>query len=396
MQETGVYMSVEKKVCLMQGNEALAEGALAAGVQFFAGYPITPATDVAEYFSRRLPARGGVFVQMEDELACMGALCGASMAGAKAMTATSGPGFTLMQENLGYASMAELPCVILDVQRGGPSTGAATKTSQADVMAAKWGSHGDHPVVALSPGSVRECYDVAIEAFNIAEKYRVPVIILSEEAVGHMCESVELPENAHEILTRAKPEPGLADFKPYDLKGAKVDGVPLMSVIGDGYHTFTTGAVHDESGAVKINDPEIARNLLTRLGTKIENNADDIVRFEKVDAEDAKVLVVAYGSVGRSAREAVEQARASGISAGLFRPITLWPSPEKQLLEALKSADAVVVAEMNAGQYTREIQRIVSKADHLIRVESVLEQGSTPILPETICAKIMEVYEECR
>lgn len=379
----------ERKAFLMQGNEACAAGALAAGVTFFAGYPITPATEIAEIMSRDLPIAGGKFVQLEDELACMGAVVGASINGGKAMTATSGPGFTLIQENLGYATMTEIPCVVACVQRGGPSTGLPTLPSQADVMQAKWGTHGDHPVIAFSPSSVRETFDLTIECFNYAEKYRMPVILLTDAAIGHMREKMIMPnQDEINILTRKRPTVPNDEFKPYL---PDEDGVPPMADFGTGYRYYITGCVHDEEGSPNMTNPDIARNLLTRLQDKIEKNRDDIVKFESIDTEDAEIIVLAYGCVARSGKGAVKEARSKGIKAGFFRPITIWPSPGPELVNAIPNAKVVIVPEMNSGQYAGEISKILHDFGHKAKVISMAEQGSVLIHPNKILQKIEEV-----
>lgn len=379
----------ERKVLLMQGNEACAAGALAAGITFFAGYPITPATEIAEILSKELPLKGGKFIQMEDELACMGAVVGAGINGGKAMTATSGPGFTLIQENLGYAAMTEIPCVVACVQRGGPSTGLPTLPSQGDVMQARWGNHGDHPVIAFSPSSVQETFDLTVECFNYAEKYRTPVVLLTDAAIGHMREKTVLPNlDEIKIITRKRPTVSNDEYKPYL---ADEDGVPPMADFGTGYRYYITGCVHDEKGSPSMQDPNVARNLLRRLHDKIENNRTDIVKYETIYTEDAEVVVLAYGCVARSAKGAVEEARESGIKAGFFRPITIWPSPGPELVKAIPNAKVVIVPEMNTGQYAGEVSRILHDYGHTARVVRIEELGSVLIHPEKILQKIKEV-----
>lgn len=380
------------KVCLLQGNEACAEGAIAAGVNFFAGYPITPATEIAEVLSKRIPQTQGKFIQMEDELACMGAVCGASLAGAKAMTATSGPGFTLLQENIGFACISEIPVVIIDVQRGGPSTGLPTLSSQADVMQSRWGTHGDHPVIVLAPNSVTECYTLTIDCFNLSEKYRVPVILLSDAIIGHMRERVEIPDkNDIKIFNRVKPANGLNDYKPYDTKYSEVPLVPAMANIGDGYRHYISGCVHDETGSPKMNSNLVARQLVTRLCDKISVNRDDIVRYESKYTEDANVMVLAYGSVARPAEEAVKNARKENIKVSFFRPISLWPSPDKEILKAAENIDTIIIPEMNDGQYAGEIARIFGENGKTIKLIKINELGSETIYPDKIYSVIKEV-----
>jgi 2-oxoglutarate ferredoxin oxidoreductase subunit alpha len=386
-------MSSSKKICFLQGNEASAEGAIAAGVNFFAGYPITPATEVAEVLSRRIPQTKGRFIQMEDELACMGAVVGASLAGAKAMTATSGPGFTLLQENIGYAAISEVPCVIVAVQRGGPSTGLPTLPSQSDVMQSRWGTHGDHPVIVYCPNGVSESFNLMIRCFNMAEKYRTPVILLTDAIVGHMRERVEIPPAGEiKLYNRVRPQPGLSGYRPYDATGAAVEGVPPMANIGDGYRHYISGCTHDETGSPKMNSHPVARRLVGRLCDKITKNRDDIVMSESFHTEDADVLVLAYGSVARPAHEAVSKARRSGKRVGFFRPISLWPSPDKEILAAAKNVETVLVPEMNYGQYAGEVCRIFGEAGRAVKVVKLDEIGSEFIHPERIYNAIQEVF----
>lgn len=377
-----------RRILLMQGNEACAEGAIAAGANFFAGYPITPATEIAEVMSARMPAIGGKFLQMEDELACMGAVVGASLCGAKAMTASSGPGFTLLQENIGYAVMAEVPCVIACVQRGGPSTGLATLPGQADVMQARWGTHGDHPIIALSPSSVQEMFYMTVDCFNLAEKYRTPVILLTDAIIGHLREKVELPDyDTVQRVDRAKPECAPDSYLPY---APQENGVPLMANMGDGYRHYITGCVHNEQGLPMLQHPDIASKLINRLHEKIENNLEDILRWEAVDTEDADVVVVAYGCTARSARQAVQEGRKQGIKVGYFRPITVWPFPEKPFLEAVKNAKSIVVPEMNRGQYVGEVMKVLYHGEQQKKVIPVNEMGSIMIHPDRIADAIRE------
>lgn len=381
------------KICFLQGNEACAEGAIAAGVNFFAGYPITPATEVAEVLSRRIPQTKGRFIQMEDELACMGAVVGASLAGAKAMTATSGPGYTLLQENIGYAVMTETPCVIVAVMRGGPSTGLPTLSSQSDVMMARWGTHGDHPAIVYCPNSVSESFHLMIRCFNMSEKYRMPVVLLTDSIIGHMRERVEIPDASElEIYNRVKPAPGTVGFKPYDAANAPVKGVPLMANLGDGFRYYITGCVHDESGSPKMGSHAVARNLLARLHAKIEDNRGDIVMAESFYTEDADVMVLAYGSIARPAHEAVLTARGKGKKVSFFRPISLWPSPDKEVLKAAEKVRTIIVPEMNAGQYAGEVCRILGEAGKAVKVVKLMELGSEFIHPDRIYTTIMEEW----
>lgn len=377
---------VPETACLMQGNEAVVEGALAAGVRFFAGYPITPSTEVAELMAERLPGLGGKFIQMEDEIASMAAVIGASLAGVKALTATSGPGFSLKQENLGYAAMAEIPCVIVNVQRWGPSTGIPTAPAQGDIMQARWGAHGDHPVIALCPASVREAYFLAIRAVNLSEKYRMPVILLMDEVIGHMREKVVLPRAGEiEIIERKKPAVGPGDYYPYR---PDYDGVPSMANFGDGYRYHVTGLVHDEKGNATT-DPKIAENLILRLHRKIYDHIDDVVTVDGYQLEDAEVVVIAYGAVARPAKRAVKDARAAGIKAGLLRPVTIWPFPEKQVVELTRRARAAIVAEMNLGQLRGEVERVVQSR---VNVFGVNRLNGELITYEEIMSAIRGVF----
>ena len=373
------------KKLLMQGNEAAVEGAIAAGMRFFAGYPITPSTEIAETCALRLPQEGGKFIQMEDELASIAAVLGASAAGMKAMTATSGPGFSLMQENIGYGAMAEIPCVIVDVQRCGPSTGLPTSPSQGDYMQAKWGTHGDHPVIALSPASVRETYTLIIRAFNLAEKYRTPVIFLMDEIVGHMREGVEMPDPHTLIINQRKMSfHDGANKQCYFVPEGQY--VPAMKPFGQGERYNITGLAHDESG-FPVNSSEIAGKLIGRLLDKVEKNADDICRVEELDMDDAETAIVCFGGTTRAVRDALSAARAAGKKVGMFRPVTVWPFPEKQLLARLPQLKRILMVEHNHGQMLQEVLRTVSGAlpvDFLGRIDG------TVISPEDILAKLEE------
>ena len=378
------------KAVLMQGNEAVVEGAIAAGARFFAGYPITPSTEIAEQSALRLPQVGGTFIQMEDELASVAAVLGASAAGVKSFTATSGPGFSLMQENIGYGAMAEIPCVIVDVQRCGPSTGLPTSPSQGDYMQAKWGTHGDHPVIALSPASVRETYTLIIRAFNLAEKYRTPVIFLMDEIVGHMREGVELPDPHTLIINQRKMSfHDGANKQCYFVPEGQY--VPAMKPFGQGERYNITGLAHDESG-FPVNSSEIAGKLIGRLLDKVEKNADDICRVEELDMDDAETAIVCFGGTTRAVRDALNAARAAGKKVGMFRPITVWPFPEKQLRARLPQLRKILMVEHNHGQMLQEVLRTVSGAlpvDFLGRIDG------TVISPEDILAKLEETEGSC-
>lgn len=370
---------------LMQGNEAVAEGALAAGVRFFAGYPITPSTEVAEIMAERLPRVGGKFIQMEDEIASIAAIIGASLAGVKSLTATSGPGFSLMQENIGFAAMAEVPCVIVNVQRSGPSTGMPTAPAQGDVMQARWGTHGDHPVIALSPSSVREAYDLAVRSVNLAEKYRVPVILLMDEVIGHLRERVVLPAPGElEIVNRREPDVAPADYYAY--RPAE-NGVPPMASFGRGYRYHVTGLSHDEKGAPS-NDPAVAERLLLRLHDKLQRNLDDILVDDGRELDDAEVVVLAYGATARPARQAAKEARKQNIKAGLYRPITLWPFPVQRVEELARQAHTIIVPEMNLGQYRIEVERAVRGRAN---VKGVNRVNGELLAPGEILQAILEV-----
>jgi len=340
----------------LSGDYACAEGAVAAGCRFFAGYPITPATEIAERMARRLPEVGGVYIQMEDELGSIAAVIGASYAGVKAMTATSGPGFSLMQENIGLAVMTETPLVIVDIMRGGPSTGQPTKPGQQDMMQAKWGSHGDYEIIALAPSSVQEMFDLTIECFNLSERFRVPVFLMADEIVAHMWERVIIPEPEKiQIVNRKKPNVSPADYLPFK---PDEDLVPPMACFGEGYRVHVTGLTHDERGYPQTDSPEIQEQLVRRLCDKIRKNADKIVRVKEFMLEDAEVAVITYGIPARAAVSAVKKAREEGIKAGLLRLITVWPFPERQIAELATRVKGIVVPELNYGQIVREVERV--------------------------------------
>ena len=347
--------SLKRKTQLLQGNEAIVEGALAAGCRFFADYPITPASEISELFSIRLPQLDGTFIQMEDEIASIGAIIGASLAGVKSMTATSGPGFSLMQENLGFACMAEIPCVIVNVMRGGPSTGLPTLPSQGDVMQARWGTHGDHPIIVLAVSTVRDCFDITVMAFNLSEKYRVPVIILSDEVVAHTRETVILPSSVDlDIIDRAVPTMPPEWYLPYDDNSL---GVPPMAAFGTGYHYHVTGLTHDIRGFPTQRPDEINAQI-RRLFRKITQGFHEIQKVNTFFIDDAEIAVITYGSVARSARQAVVDARQLGIKAGLLQLVTLFPFPRRAVEAVLKQCKAVLVPEMNMGQISREVKRV--------------------------------------
>lgn len=347
-------------VQLLQGNHACALGALAVGCRFFAGYPITPSSEIAEFMSRELPKLGGKFIQMEDEIASIAAVIGASVGGLKAMTATSGPGFSLMQENLGYAVVAEIPCVIVNVMRAGPSTGLPTSPSQGDVMQARWGTHGDHPSIALAPSSVRDAFDLTVTAFNFAEKFRMPVFVLMDEVVGHMRERMEVTEvGPGDIINREMPTVPPEWYEPF---GNPPSDVPALAPFGEGYRYHITGLLHDARGFPTNRLDEI-QPWLDRVFRKVERSREEICLWEADGVEDARVLVVAYGSTARSARQAVRIARARyGRKVGMITLKTLWPFPEEFISRVAEHVHRVVVAEMNLGQIALEVERIVGRS----------------------------------
>jgi len=350
----------------LDGDTALAEGAICAGCRFFAGYPITPATEVAEHMAARLPEVGGIFIQMEDELASMNAVNGAAWGGARAMTATSGPGLSLMLENIGLAIMTETPCVVVDVQRGGPSTGLPTLTSQADMMQARWGSHGHYEIIALAPASPQEAFDLAIRAFNLAEKYRTPVLLMSDEAVGHMTERVVIPPVADiPIYPWRRPQvPPGPDFLPY---APDEDGVPPFPLAGMGYRIHVTGLTHDERGYPATTEAG-QQKLIPRLIAKIRNNRHDIIDVVEDHIEGADVVVVAYGISARTALEPVRMAREEGIRVGLLKLVTVWPFAEERVRQLAPCVKAFVVPELNMGQIVLEVERCAGGQARVIAV----------------------------
>lgn len=370
---------------LLQGNEAIVEGALAAGCRFFAGYPITPATEISEVMSYRLPAAGGTFIQMEDEIASMGCAIGASLAGTKAMTATSGPGFSLMQENLGFACVAEVPCVIVNVMRGGPSTGLPTSVSQGDVMQARWGTHGDHPIIVLAVSTTQDCFDITVKAFNFSEKYRTPVIILSDEVVAHTREKIYLPHPGEiEVLDRIRPNTPPEWYIPYE---DNPRGVPPMGIFGDGYRYHVTGLIHDVRGFPTQRPDEIVP-FMNRLFRKINQHFYDIQLVAQETTEDAEVLIIAYGSVARSARRSVREARNRGVKAGLLQLVTLWPFPRQIVEPLLRRVRVVLVPELNMGQVSREVKRINQGAT---RIETLNRIDGNLITPAEILVRLLKL-----
>jgi 2-oxoglutarate/2-oxoacid ferredoxin oxidoreductase subunit alpha len=339
----------------INGDEACAEAAISAGCRFFAGYPITPATEIAERMAVRMPDIGGTYIQMEDELASMNAVLGAAWGGAKAMTATSGPGFSLMMENLGLGIITETPCVLVDVQRGGPSTGLPTLVGQGDMMQARWGSHGSYEIIALCPSSPQEFFDLTVEAFNLSEKYRTPVLIMADEAVGHMTERVVIPPaESLKLCPRRKPSVPPDQYRPFE---GDSDGVPAMACAGEGYRLHVTGLTHDERGYPVTTDPAVQERLVHRLIEKIRANRADIIRVESDGLDDAEVIVVAYGISARVAQWPVEMARAEGIKVGWLKLVTVWPFAEDIIRQLAGRVKAFVVPEINYGQIALEVER---------------------------------------
>ncbi|MBS7643535.1 2-oxoacid:acceptor oxidoreductase subunit alpha [Candidatus Bathyarchaeota archaeon] len=361
-------------IYFVQGNIACAEGAVAAGCRFFAGYPITPATEICEHMAVRLPEVDGVFIQMEDEIASLAAVLGASYSGVKAMTATSGPGFSLMMENLGLAVMTETPCVLVNVMRGGPSTGQPTKTGQQDVMQARWGSHGDYELIVLAPASVQEMFDFTVEAFNLSEEYRTPVIILADEIVAHIREKLIIPEpNSIKKIERKKPKISPNDYLPFKPDESLI---PPMACFGEGYHIYATGLTHDERGMPDMS-AEAHQYLVRRLCDKIRNNADKIVKTQEFLTDDAEIAIITYGTTTRSALSAAKKARKEGIKVGIQRLITIWPLPERAISKLAEKVEVIIVPEMNYGQLVREIER-VAKTTPVIHLPKLGEELHRP------------------
>ncbi len=376
----------------IDGDHAAAEGALAAGANFAAGYPITPSTEVVERLAARFPTTGGVFIQMEDELAASIAIQGAVWGGAKAITVTSGPGFSLMMEHLGYGIMTETPFVLVNVQRGGPSTGLPTMPAQADIMQAKWGSHGDYEIIALAPSSPQECFDFAIKCFNLSEKYRVPVLLMMDECVGHMLERVIIPEpdSIHIQPRHMTQKPFGAEYKPYSTEECG-NGcmIPPMTKVGMGHYPHVTGLTHDDRGYPSMT-VAAQNNLMRRLTNKIKQNVDDIIMFEETDTENADVIVISYGISSRVCHPAIVRARKEGLRVGFLRLITVWPFPEQRIRELAQSVEAFVVVEMNLGQMVREVERC---AGGKASVHLVGHTGGGVHDPEDILAAMREAVE---
>jgi len=366
---------MNKDIRLLQGNEACALGAIYAGCDFFGGYPITPSTEVAEDMALMLPRNGGKFIQMEDEIAGIGTILGAAAAGAKAMTATSGPGFSLMMELLGYGCMAEIPCVIVNVQRGGPSTGLPTKGAQADMMQARWGTHGDHPTIALCPSSVEESFKLTVKAFNLAEKFRMPVILLLDEFIGHMREKMQMPAPGElELYTHPQPTVSPAEYTHYG-EGSSVGGA--YASMGSGYRFNITGLTHDQHGFPTGRSDEIQWKM-DRLRDKVEGHRAELLEVDEEFMDDAEIAVFSYGGAARSAQQAIREARARGIKAGLVRPTTIWPFPDKAIEEVLRKVKVMIVAEINQGQLLGEVQRLNQSHTKVVPVQRYDGEMLTP------------------
>jgi len=362
----------------MHGNQAVAEGAIAAGCRFYAGYPITPSSEIAEILSERLPEVGGVFIQMEDEIASMAAIIGASLGGLKNATATSGPGFSLMQENLGFAVVCEIPCVVINVQRVGPSIGLPTKAAQGDVMQARWGTHGDHPIIALSPGSVQECFDLTVQAFNLAEQFRTPVILLADALISSLREKIEIPDpDELTIVNRSLPTVPPKEFKPYAFSRGEVAPLPAF---GKGYRFHATGLLHNEYG-YPTEDSAIVSEWWDHMTSKIEDNLDQILLWEEMDLEDAKIALIAYGGTSCAAAHAVTLAREQGIKLGLLKIQTIWPFPEETVKCVAEKVKRIIVPELNFGQIRLEVERINAGR---ATVEGIHRADGLQITPEQI------------
>ena len=363
------------------GNEACAEAAIIAGCRFFAGYPISPANEIPEHLSERLPQVDGIFMQMEDEIASLGAVMGASWAGKKAMTATSGPGFSLMQETIGWGFMTETPCVIVDVQRVGPGTGQATKCAQGDVMQARWGTHGDYAAIALSPNSVQELFELTIRAFNLAEKYRTPVILLTDETIAHVREKITIPpKESITIIDRKKP-------KPQDKAFFGSEEVAPMPTVGEGFNVAVTASTHDEDGIRFTQDPTVHGRMIEALNAKIDGHSDDIVEVENYKVDDCDIGIVSFGCTSRAVYEAVELAEARGVRVGHVRLRTIWPFAEKAVKRLGKTAEKIIVPEINLGQIAREVQRVACNSE-VVPLNKI--GGGQLITPEELFAKILE------
>ena len=381
---------MSKEVKFLQGNEACAEGAIAAGVTFFGGYPITPSTEIAEAMAAKLPQNNGAFIQMEDEIAGLAVVLGASLAGKKVLTATSGPGFSLKQELIGYACMAEIPVVIVNVQRVGPSTGQPTAPSQGDVLQARWGTHGDHSIIALSPWTVKECFDVTVLAVNYAERFRTPVIILMDEIVGHMREKFVMPNSADvKIYPRRKPSKTIAEgYQPYE---PMEDLVPNIADFGTGHKFHVTGLLHDETG-FPSGSPKLTKEVIDRLHKKIEIAQDEITHYDEFFMADAEYAVVAYGGTARTAYAAVEQARAKGIKVGMVRLMTIWPFADKVIKNLASKVKGILVPELNYGQLVLEVERAAGSQANVV---SLPKYNTEAFDPQEICEAIEDLSKGC-
>jgi 2-oxoglutarate ferredoxin oxidoreductase subunit alpha len=374
-----------EKARLLQGNEACVHGALYAGLEFYAGYPITPSTEIAEGLARELPKRGNKFIQMEDEIGSIAAVIGASNAGAKSMTATSGPGYSLMQENIGYAYMTETPCVIVNVQRGGPSTGLPTKISQSDMMQARWGTHGDYTSITLAPSSVRGIFEETVRAFNLAERFRTPVTVLTDEVLGHMREMMIMPEEGEiPVVERPRPDVPSDWYKHFELTPTFVS--PMAS-FGDGYRFNVTGLTHDQEG-FPTSVPSEVKDKLDKLRNKISRFSDEVCKVRTEKLEDARIAIFAYGIVARAANQAIRIARERRLKVGLFQPITIWPFPDAKLREMLNGVRKIIVAELNMGQLVHEVRRVVPDS---VEVISLGRYDGEVMTPHQIYDKIREV-----
>ncbi len=373
------------KKILIAGNEAVAEAAIVAGVKVVAGYPITPSSEVIHLLSKKLPKAGGRFIQMEDEIASIGCIIGASSAGKKAMTATSGPGFSLMQELLGYSSMVELPIVIYNAQRVGPSTGGATKPQQGDIMQTKWGSHGESPRIAVCPGTVREMFDQTVRAFNLSEKYMVPVVILGDETLAHMRETVEIPDpDEIEVIDRRSNAPPQEECLPYRVDDT---GIPILPPLGGGYMYNISGMIHREKGFPDLN-PATIEECITRINSKLDQHYDDIIQYEHIKKENSKIALVTFGSTTRPGRGAVKMAGENGVEVEYFRPITMWPFPTKEIRAIAERVDTIIVAEMNLGQVAGIVREAIEGRAEVVQYNKV---SSHTITVKDLYGKIEKV-----
>ncbi|NOR44270.1 MAG: 2-oxoacid:acceptor oxidoreductase subunit alpha [Candidatus Delongbacteria bacterium] len=376
---------MKKNIKFYSGAELVAKAAIDAGCRFFGGYPITPSSEIAEHMSKELPKVGGTFIQMEDEIAAMGSIIGASLAGVKSLTATSGPGFSLKQENLGYAYMAEVPCVICNVMRGGPSTGLPTALAQADIMQAKWGTHGDHPVIALTPAYLEEVYELTIKAFNFSEMYRIPVIILLDELIAHLSTAIELPDKDLLVIKNRKgPTVKPEKYFPYD---TAYGDVPPMADFFKGYRYHVTGLSHDKTG-FPTTDPDLVQADQERHIRKVNANKGKIIDFEYYKMRDADIVIFAYGSTSRAARVAIDKARKLGIKVGMMRLRVIWPLPEAEILKLCSKVKAIIVPEMNLGQLSNVIEKFAADRTKIVGINHV---GGVPIHPSNILDVIKEV-----